>query len=181
MNQAQHIELIAAHAPVDERESSHKSAMLSFVQKHHNFYQRSLAAGHITGSAWIVNPVLTHTLMLHHKKLDRWLQPGGHVEADAEIAATALREAQEETGITSFKTISNAIFDIDIHTIPANKNEPEHQHYDIRFLLQAELNAIPLTSDESNDVKWFPLDQVAAINDEPSILRMIKKTVKLRQ
>jgi len=181
MNQTLHLNKIAAHTPFDETESLHQKSTLSFVQRHHDFYKRSQTAGHVTGSAWIVNPAYTHALMLHHKKLDRWLQPGGHVEQEPDVLTTALREAQEETGLAGFKIVSGDIFDIDMHTIPANRNEAEHLHYDIRYLLETELNAIPSVSDESNEVRWFSLEEIAEINDEPSIQRMILKTIMLRQ
>ena len=177
MNQMLLLENIAAHTPFDETEAAHQQALLSFVQNHRRFYKRTLATGHTTGSAWIINPAHTHALMLHHKKLSRWLQPGGHVEHDANLLATALREAREETGIIDCRIVSNAIFDLDIHTIPTNKKETEHLHYDIRYLLEAQSNALPVVSDESNEVKWFTLKEIAAINDEPSIRRMILKTI----
>jgi len=181
MNQLLLLENIAAHTPFDETEATHQQAIFSFVQNHRRFYKRTLATGHTTGSAWIINPAHTHALMLHHKKLDRWLQPGGHVEHDTNLLATALREAREETGIIDCRIVSEAIFDIDIHTIPANKKESEHQHYDIRYLFEANLDAIPTISDESNDVRWFTLEGIAASNDEVSIQRMILKTINLSE
>ena len=180
MDQTLHLEKIATLTPFDETEFSHQQAMLSFVERHDDFYKRTLVTGHITGSAWIINPAHTHALMLHHKKLDRWLQPGGHVEQEVDVLDTALREAREETGISDLRVVKDAVFDIDIHTIPENRKEREHQHYDIRYLLEAELNAIPAASDESNDVKWFTLDEIATINDDASIQRMIAKTIALR-
>jgi len=180
MDQTLHLKKIAALTPFDEAESSHQRSILSFIERHHDFYKRTRVTGHITGSAWIINPARSHALLLHHKKLDRWLQPGGHIEHEPDVLATALREAREETGITNLRVISDGIFDIDIHTIPANRNEAEHQHYDIRYLLEAASDAIPAVSDESTDVRWFTLQEIAAINDDASIQRMILKTVALR-
>jgi len=180
MDQTKHLKILTAHSPFDEIESSFKQAILAFVQRHDNFYKRTLECGHVTASAWITNPQYTHALMLHHKKLNRWLQPGGHVEQDSDVSTAALREAREETGITNLQIIGDGIFDIDIHTIPANRKETEHQHFDIRFLLEAALEATPAVSDESNDVRWFTLDEIAAINGEASIQRMILKTIALR-
>ncbi len=180
MNQALHLRQIAAVTPLDDTEASHQQAMLSFVERHHDFYKRTLTTGHVTGSAWIINPACSHALMLHHKKLDRWLQPGGHIEEELDILNSALREAQEETGISDLKIVSDAIFDLDIHVIPANKKEAEHQHYDIRYLFEAELDATPAVSDESNDVRWFTLDEISKINSDASIQRMILKTITLK-
>jgi len=180
MDQTYHINKLVSHTAFDDVELSHQQEMILFIKDHHDFYNRALECGHVTGSAWIINPAHTHALMLHHKKLDRWLQPGGHVEQESKVLATALREATEESGIPDLRVISDDIFDLDIHTIPANRKEAQHQHYDIRYLFEAELNAIPAASDESNDVRWFTLDEIATINDDASIQRMIAKTIALR-
>jgi len=181
MNQALHLTQIAAFTPFNETEAAHQRAMLSFVKRHHNFYKRTLVPGHVTGSAWIIDPTCNHALMLHHKKLNRWLQPGGHIEEELDVLSSALREAQEETGIPDLKALGDAIFDLDIHVIPGNKKEAEHQHYDIRYLFEAELATIPSVSDESNDVRWFTLDEISKINSDASIQRMILKTIALKK
>ncbi len=181
MNQALYLRQISAHQPFDAVESVHQQAIFSFIQAHQDFYARTLTVGHVTASAWIINPEYTHALLLHHKKLDRWLQPGGHIESDPDVLTAALREAREETGITQLKMVNEAIFDIDIHTIPENKKESKHQHYDIRYLFEADLNAMPVISEESNDVRWFMLEEIASSNNEASIQRMISKTVSLRE
>ncbi|MFQ5469202.1 MAG: NUDIX hydrolase [Gammaproteobacteria bacterium] len=125
----------------------------------------------------MTNVNYTHALLIHHKKLDRWLQPGGHVENDTNILETALREAKEETGINDFQIPLENIFDIDIHTIPAIKKEREHYHYDVRFLLVADEYSPITISHESNDLKWFSLAEISAMNEGPSIQRMVDKTL----
>ncbi|MCF6324194.1 MAG: NUDIX hydrolase [Gammaproteobacteria bacterium] len=180
MDQTKHLAIITAHHPFDKTELSFKQAILAFVQRHDDFYKRTLECGHVTGSAWIINPAHSHALMLHHKKLGHWLQPGGHIEQDSDVLAAALREAREETGIKNMRVVSDAIFDIDIHTIPANCREAEHLHFDIRYLFEISLDTMPVVSDESNDVRWFSLEEIAAINDDTSIQRMILKTIMLR-
>jgi len=181
MNQKQQLSTITAHSPIDEAEAIHQQAIYAFVESHPDFYKRRLTIGHVTASAWIINPACTHALLLHHKKLDRWLQPGGHIEEDIDVLAAALREAKEETGITNLTVASEKIFDIDIHTIPGNQKESEHQHFDIRYLFEAELDSIPVVSDESNDVRWFTLKEITSNNDEASIQRMVLKTNDLRK
>ena len=180
MDQTYHINKLAAYTAFDDLELSHQQEMILFINEHHNFYNRTLEHGHVTGSAWITNPAYTHALMLHHKKLDRWLQPGGHVEQESKVLETALREAREESGISDLRMINDDIFDLDIHTIPANRKEGQHQHFDIRYLFEAALDAIPAISEESNDVRWFTLEEIATINDDTSIQRMIAKTIVLR-
>ena len=139
-----------------------------------NAFQRTHLPGHITGSAWIVSDDASKALLVHHAKLNKWVQPGGHADGDENILAVALREAEEETGLSNFK-IESSIFDIDIHTIPARNDFPEHQHYDIRFLLRANEDEPVLVSEESHDVKWIPMDQLKNYTTERSVLRMREK------
>ena len=103
------------------------------------------------------------------------MQPGGHADGDENVLRVALREAEEETGITRLTVLSDQIFDLDIHTIPTRKDFPEHLHFDIRFLIQAN-EADPLVvSEESHDVKWISLEELEKYNDETSILRLKQK------
>ena len=139
-----------------------------------------MQAGHVTGSAWIVSPDRSQILLIHHRKLDRWLQPGGHADGDPDVAAVALREAQEETGLTSLKLIASteckpAIFDVDVHQIPARNQVPEHLHYDIRFLLEADPDEPFGFSDEIKAIQWFSLKNAYNLTDSESILRLIRK------
>jgi 8-oxo-dGTP pyrophosphatase MutT (NUDIX family) len=150
---------------------------LSLLKSNH-CYHRNHLPGHITGSAWITDESLSRVILVHHAKLNKWLQPGGHADGDKNILNVAWREAVEETGIQQFKLLTNLIFDIDIHTIPAHNNFPEHLHYDIRFAFQASRQSLIKVSSESHDVQWIPLDQVPLLSqNNASILRMIQKTI----
>ncbi|MDH5544640.1 MAG: NUDIX hydrolase [Gammaproteobacteria bacterium] len=175
------IRLLTNYTGFDEQEESTRLRMLSFVQEHDDCFERSLKIGHITGSAWIVNRQRTKTLMLHHRKLDRWLQPGGHSDGDPNTPGVALKEASEESGVQlkNIRIVDTDIFDVDIHTIPATKKEPQHEHYDVRFLFEID-DTLPLRSnDESNEVRWLDLDEVKAFNPDRSIERMLEKTRNL--
>lgn len=145
---------------------------------HPDAYQRTHLPGHITGSAWIISEAFDEALLVHHAKLDKWVQPGGHADGDENILAVALREAQEETGILQFE-IQPIVFDMDIHTIPARKDFPEHQHYDIRFLMKPLPNQTIAVSEESFDVKWIALAQLENYTKERSVLRMKDKIMRL--
>ena len=101
-------------------------------------FERDCWRGHITGSAWLVNGAGTHVLLTHHRKLKMWLQLGGHSDGDPDTAAVALREAREESGL-GVRLLSKALFDVDVHLIPARKEDPEHHHYDVRFVMQLSL------------------------------------------
>ena len=131
--------------------------------------------GHITGSAWIVNPGLDRVVLVHHAKLGKWLQPGGHSEGQSDSLEVALREAREETALP-VQVLQPGIFDVDIHQIPEYWNTPAHYHYDVRFLLVVRDGSEPVTSEESHAVRWVTLDEASALNDELSIARMIEKT-----
>lgn len=150
--------------------------LMAFVEAHADCFERSLPVGHITASAWILDLDRTHTLLTHHGKLDKWLQLGGHTDGDADVLGSALREAREESGLAEVSAITPEIFDVDIHLIPARRAEPEHFHYDVRFLLQAD-RTVPLAiSSESKDLRWVPLGGVEQLTQEESVLRMLRKT-----
>ncbi|MBX2945301.1 MAG: NUDIX hydrolase [Cyclobacteriaceae bacterium] len=149
---------------------------LELLQQPRCFFRDHLP-GHLTGSAWIVNETGSHALLVHHAKLSKWLQPGGHADGDENIFAVALREAQEETGLKNLCLLTENFFDIDIHTIPARKDFREHLHFDIRFIFQASQHEPLLVSTESNQVAWFALDDILTLAENNfSIARMIKKT-----
>lgn len=138
-------------------------------------FHRDHLPGHITGSAFIVDESKTFTLLTHHAKLNKWLQPGGHADGDENIFRVAMREAEEETGLKKFSFVQQTLFDIDIHTIPARKDFPEHLHYDVRVLLQASRDEKFTITEESHDLAWIPLDEVASMTGNDSLLRMVEK------
>lgn len=139
-------------------------------------FQRTHLPGHITGSVWILNTTQDKALLVHHAKLNKWVQPGGHADGDENILNVAVREAEEETGLTNFK-VKEGLFDIDIHLIPERKDFPAHDHYDIRFLLIADEKQPILVSDESHDVKWISLSEIEKFTNERSVLRMVEKVL----
>ncbi len=172
------LNLLRSHRPTDAIEQAMTRATIAFVEKNPNCFERSLLTGHITGSAWIVSPNREQMLLIHHRKLDRWLQPGGHADGDPNVAAVALREAQEETGLTSLLFVNSAIFDVDIHPIPARNNVPEHLHYDIRFLLEADPEETFGESDEIKNIRWFSLKEAKNHVNGESISRIMRKMLK---
>lgn len=141
-------------------------------------FHRDHLPGHITGSAWILNKKRTHVLLVHHAKLNKWLQPGGHADGEEDVRSVALREVNEETGLVHINELVPGIFDLDIHTIPARKDFPEHLHYDVRFAwIATEAENDLEVSEESHDVRWIPLLDVPGVCcNNTSILRMLEKT-----
>lgn len=148
--------------------------MMDFVGREAGCFERSTTEGHITGSAWLVDPSGTRTLLTHHRKLGRWLQVGGHADGDGRVQEVARREAIEESGIVDLDAIGMEIFDVDIHTIPARRDEPEHLHYDVRYAFRARHDR-HVVSAESLDLAWVPIDELHVVTTEPSILRMAEK------
>lgn len=152
--------------------------ILKFIEKHKGNIGRENPDGHLTASAWILNEAKSKVLLIYHKKLNRWLQPGGHIEVeDSSLASAALREALEETNLKSVQFLNSTVYDIDVHIIPARKTEKEHYHLDFRFCFSADENEIAQHSDEVKDMKWIELSSLKNVED--SILRMVKKIENL--
>ncbi len=146
-----------------------------FLHTHADAFERSNPMGHFTGSAWLASADGQRVLLMHHRKLDRWLQPGGHADGDADLAHVALREAQEETGLVDLR-VEGDIFDIDRHRIPARMNEPEHWHYDVRYVARAVADERFAVNQESRALAWRSVADVAADeNLDDSLRRMARK------
>ncbi len=127
---------------------------------------RSTMRGHITTSALIVNRPRTKILLINHKTLEKWLQPGGHYEGDDLLSGSAWREAVEETGVKLIQTYDICPFDIDTHAIPANlkKNEGDHFHHDLVYLAVGEEEETTPQLTEVHSARWIALDEARKIN-----------------
>ena len=168
------------HRAFDTLEADHVARTIAFVEQHDNCCDRRLASGHITASSWIIDKDAAHALLTHHRKLDRWLQLGGHIEDDSDILDAALREAREESGLSDIACVNDDVFDVDVHPIPARGTEPAHYHYDVRFLLRARRGDALTISDESHDLRWFSIAELQAMPTDESITRMVTKMLGLK-
>ncbi|TAA21898.1 MULTISPECIES: NUDIX hydrolase [Pseudoxanthomonas] len=137
-------------------------------------FVRARLEGHFTASAWLVSGDGARAALMHHAKLRRWLQPGGHADGDEALAAVALKEAQEETGLTGLAVDEAAIFDLDRHWIPERGEVPGHWHFDVRYVVRALGSEALVGNEESLALAWRPIAEVA--NDpDPSLSRMARK------
>ncbi len=149
--------------------------IIQFVSANENCFHRSLSQGHITGSAWVVDRRGQRVLLTHHRKLNKWLQLGGHADGDSDVLAVAIREVEEESGLQRVTPAGRDIFEIDIHLIPESGKEPEHYHYDIRYLLRNDGSDDYIVSDESHDLGWKTPEELSELTEEESMLRMARK------
>ncbi|MBL9078627.1 MAG: NUDIX hydrolase [Planctomycetes bacterium] len=175
-------ELLRRYAEAWPAERALAERFAAFAAAHADCLLRSCVPGHITASAWILSPDGGSALLTHHRKLGRWLQLGGHVDGEPEIERAALREAQEESGMPQFTFVPWAgdrlvPLDLDVHPIPARGQEPRHDHWDVRFLLQAAPGQPLVVSSESRALRWVPQVELAALTDEVSVLRLQQKAI----
>lgn len=169
------LQLLKKYVPFYDEEALYKEQMINFISSNTLIQGKENEDGHITGSAWIINLQENKVLLTHHGKLDIWVQLGGHSHVGETPLDTALREAKEESGLTSIHPVTSQIFDLDIHLIPERKNEKFHHHYDIRFLMKADDQEKLMITKESKDLKWVDLSHINDFTRERSILRMVEK------
>lgn len=144
------------------------------LDSHPGCFDRDCWAGHVTGSAWLVDARGTDVLLTHHRKLDIWVQLGGHSDGDPDTPAVARREAEEESGLVVEPALPG-IFDLDIHMIPARRSDPEHLHFDVRYAFVTRSGRNYRVSEESHDLAWVPVEELHRYSREESMLRMGRK------
>ena len=170
---------LSRHHPEGPDETTHLATILAFVTTHTDPFDRRIPHGHLTGSAFVLSPDGQRVLLLHHRKIDRWLQPGGHAEAgEADGADVALREAREETGIAALGLHPDAPrpLDVDVHEIPARGGERAHLHLDLRYVVIAPEGATLLRSTkETNALRWFGWDELAGLGLDGGLQRGLAK------
>lgn len=168
---------LRAYTPGDSREAAMRDRIVALVEAHGAAaFSRALLHGHVTASAWIVDATRTLALLTHHRKLGKWLQLGGHADGDPDVRAASLREACEESGLTSLRFAQHDIYDVDVHAIPARPGEPAHEHHDVRFLLEADAHEPLIVSAESRALAWVPIEALGSYGVDESVLRLARKT-----
>jgi 8-oxo-dGTP pyrophosphatase MutT (NUDIX family) len=173
--------MIAAYVPSDAQETLHRQSFLDLLRTTADPYSRSqFVPGHITASCYVIDSSC-RLLLHHHRRLNRWLQMGGHLEAGERPLDAALREAAEESGLRDLELAFDGIADLDVHVIPAGRGEPEHRHFDVRYIAQtASPDSIAMDVQESNELMWVELDRAAELMSGEESLRVIRKIGRLR-
>jgi len=170
------LEILAAAVLRDDRDRGELRRIEELVRRQPDCLLRSSLAGHLTGSAFVMDAERKRLLLIHHRALDRWLQPGGHADGDPDLAAVARREVLEETGVGGLELLQPGPFDLDIHAIPEKPGVPAHLHYDVRFLFAAPAGST-LQADE-REVRaavWVPLDDLGRLPLDESVLRPARR------
>jgi 8-oxo-dGTP pyrophosphatase MutT (NUDIX family) len=172
--------LLSSYQPEDDTEAISKDRMLHLLESGEEAWNRAhYNPGHFTASTYVVDPISGTLAMVFHGKLKRWLQPGGHVEAsDPSILSSAQRELAEETGLNPLGQWR--LIDLDIHTIPARKNQPQHEHFDCRFLcvLKPGESRALRAADDAEQADWKPLGYLAQ-SEEVGMVRVFHKIESL--
>ena len=169
--------ILESFTPPDEAQRVERDRILSFLDEHENALERACIPGHLTASALLLDASGQRGLLTLHRKLGRWLQLGGHCDGDGNLVAVALRELQEESGIEEIR-IHPAPIDVDIHVIPARKDEPEHLHLDTRFVAFAPEGAQEVVSEESIELAWFGKDELDGLKSDASVRRLFDRTLR---
>ena len=166
------------HLPADEREEADRRRFVAFVARHPEPFDRGLREGHLTASAIVVSPDGGRVLLVRHRKLQRWLQPGGHAEPGERAGEeVALREAREETGILALQLhpMAPRPLDLDVHRFPARGQDPEHDHLDLRYLVVAAETRVARHTGETDDVRWFGWDELDGLDLDAGLRRALSK------
>jgi len=171
---------LAAYARRQPEHAALADEFSTLLDDAENPFLRQRLAGHFTGSAWLVSTDGARVLLTHHRKLDRWLQLGGHADGDRNLARVALKEAEEESGLSGLVLEDGDLFDIDKHWIPERKDVPGHWHYDARYVVRALGSEQFAISEESLALAWRDIGDVAnAVIETPdgddSLPRMAKR------
>jgi 8-oxo-dGTP pyrophosphatase MutT (NUDIX family) len=169
---------LRAHRAEDEAEALDVARMVDFVRGHPDPFDRRIPEGHFTASAFVIDADGGRVLLLHHRKLDRWLQPGGHADpGETRGESVALREAREETGLDGLRLHPEAPrpLDVDVHDIPARRGEPAHEHLDLRYLVVAAGGALTPAQEEAADLRWFEWHELASLGLDAGLRRGLAK------
>lgn len=172
-------ERVTGLTPADPAEAESQARILELIATSKDAFSRhDYSPGHLTASALVVDPTRTRALLIFHHKLQLWLQPGGHFEpGERDPLEAAQREVEEETGLAASPVDLEPLFDLDVHPIPARRDQPAHEHFDLRFLLVA-ASAGAIVGDGVEAVRWVSLDDAKPLDLDPGLRRMLDKALR---
>ena len=171
--------LLVEYHPEDAAELGYRGRMLDLAKAAADPFARdAFGPGHFTASAFVLHPERLALLLVHHRKLGRWLQPGGHIDpGDPGALAAARREAEEETGLVGLEPRGTGLFDLDVHRFPARPwGDPAHEHFDLRFLFRA-AHGSAAAGPEVGEVRWMTRDEIREHDTGRSLLRPAAKAL----
>ena len=175
------LEELRLYRPADPQEAQHHRSILDLLSYASSPFSRDhFVPGHITGSCFIVDPATERVLLHHHRRLDRWLQMGGHLEDGESAIEAAMREGAEESGLSDLVLLRDSAFDLDVHDIPAARGEPVHCHFDIRYVARTSRpESIMIDRAESKELAWVDLDKAVPLMNEDASKRAMLKIRKM--
>jgi 8-oxo-dGTP pyrophosphatase MutT (NUDIX family) len=175
MDRAHVADLLERYAPANADDALFREQMRALLSAREPFSRRQFEPGHFTASAFVLSPERARLLLIFHKKLGLWLQPGGHIELDdTDLEQACRREVREEVGVEAMSLASPNLFDIDVHQIPAWKSDAAHRHFDVRFLFVAE-SELFRQSEEVGGARWVALTELESVTTDQSVLRAATK------
>ena len=176
---------IREYQPYNEQEARDKALILDFLAKNDDAFSRENRVAHMTASAWVVNPAHDRVLMVYHKIYDSWSWTGGHADGEEDLAAVALREVREETGVKSARLLSDEIFSLEVLTVDGHEKRGEyvssHLHLNVTYLIEAdEHDPLTVCEAENSGVRWFTPEGALAASTEPWFVERIYRKLNDR-
>lgn len=172
------IEAIQNFTPWNEQETHDKAEILRWLNSGTDIFTRNNNAAHLTASSWVVSPDRKQVLMIYHNLYDSWAWMGGHADGEHDLFAVALRETQEESGLTQLLPITNEIYSLEVLTVDGHIKRgcyvSSHLHLNVTYLFEAD-PALPLRikPDENSGVAWFPVEEIPNRVSEPWMQKWI--------
>jgi 8-oxo-dGTP pyrophosphatase MutT (NUDIX family) len=167
------------YEPQSPEEAEHKARMTEFAAGRADPFDRRHLEGHFTASGLVLADSGEGVVLLHHRKLDRWVQPGGHAEpGETRGEELALREAREETAVPDLRLHPSAArpVHIEILAVPALGAEPAHEHFDLRYVLLApRRRQLRDPGPEAHAVRWFGWEELTGLGLDPGLLRALAR------
>ena len=171
---------IKNYEPLNEQEARDKEVMLKYILNNENCLMRENLIAHFTVSLWTVNKARTKTLMVYHNIYQSWSWIGGHADGIEDLCSVAMRELQEETGVSNASLVSRDIFSLETLTVDGHIKKgayvPSHLHLNVTYLAEADEGEKLIVNEEENQaVKWWTFDEALKASTEPWFVEHIYK------